>query len=629
MARLARAFEKARIRAWYWAAENRLTHYLPTKGDGRDSPGRSEREDAFSEARLLQNIHPDDRERVANAWNRAHEEHEPYEIEYRLVSTLDGVRHQHEMSNPEFDESGRYLGSFGTTQDITERHEAEDALRARELEFRIVMDNSPAAVFLKDMEGRFLQVNQRFEEWYGRATAEVLGKTSYDVFPKEYADPFAAQDREVLESMRVVERELQVPFADGSVRDVRSTKFPVLDTGGMCRGVATFNTDITDHKRTAEQLHQAQKMEAVGQLTGGVAHDFNNLLAVILGNAELADSEFGDDGPLSEYLAAVSQAANRGAELTQRLLAFSRRQALRPREVDIAALAGGMTELLRRTLGEAISIETRTGADIWKVRADPGQLENVVLNLAINARDAMPGGGQLTIESRNTRIGRSVAGTGSDLTPGDYVVLAVGDTGEGMRAEVVERAFDPFFTTKDVGKGSGLGLSMVYGFVKQSGGTVEIESEVGHGTTIRIFLPKSEGHLPREETAAPGDRPPRGRGETVLVVEDDAAVRRLVMNILGSLGYRTIAAENGLGALALIEEIPEVDLLFSDVVLPGGMSGLEIAERAMRSRPDIKVLFMSGYTESGAELADMDVALIEKPFRRAAVAEKVRAALDR
>ena len=574
-------------------------------------------------------VHREDRARYEAADADYLRKKSRFEVEYRIVRRDGEVRHLREVSEPVCDAAGTLIRTIGTTQDITAHKAAEDALRTRELEFRIVMDNSPAAVFLKDMEGRFLQVNQRFEEWYGRAAAEVLGKTSYDVFPKEYADPFAAQDREVLESMRVVERELQVPFADGSVRDVRSTKFPVLDTGGMCRGVATFNTDITDHKRTAEQLHQAQKMEAVGQLTGGVAHDFNNLLAVILGNAELADIEFGDDGPLSEYMATVGQAAGRGAELTQRLLAFSRQQALRPKEVDVAALAAGMTSLLRRTLGETITVETRASADIWTVEVDRGQLENALLNLAINARDAMPSGGHLTIEARNTRIDQRMTETDPGLTPGNYVVLAVGDTGEGMPAAVVARAFDPFFTTKDVGKGSGLGLSMVYGFVKQSGGHVEIESAAGHGTTVRIYLPKSEGGRPANEKDAPSKNPPRGRGETVLVVEDDASVRRLVVNILGELGYRTIDAEDGAGALAILEHSPKIDLLFSDMVLPGGMTGLEIAEQAKRSRPGIKILFMTGYTESRAELADMDVELIGKPFRRTAVAEKVRAALDR
>ena len=574
-------------------------------------------------------VHREDRARYEAADADYLRKKSRFEVEYRIVRRDGEVRHLREVSEPVCDAAGTLIRTIGTTQDITAHKAAEDALRTRELEFRIVMDNSPAAVFLKDMEGRFLQVNQRFEEWYGRAAAEVLGKTSYDVFPKEYADAFAAQDREVLESMRVVERELQVPFADGSVRNVRSTKFPVLDTGGKCRGVATFNTDITEHKRTAEQLHQAQKMEAVGQLTGGVAHDFNNLLAVILGNAELADIEFGDDGPLSEYMATVGQAAGRGAELTQRLLAFSRQQALRPKEVDVAALAAGMTSLLRRTLGETITVETRASADIWTVEVDRGQLENALLNLAINARDAMPSGGHLTIEARNTRIDQRMTETDPGLTPGNYVVLAVGDTGEGMPAAVVARAFDPFFTTKDVGKGSGLGLSMVYGFVKQSGGHVEIESAAGHGTTVRIYLPKSEGGRPANEKDAPSKNPPRGRGETVLVVEDDASVRRLVVNILGELGYRTIDAEDGAGALAILEHSPKIDLLFSDMVLPGGMTGLEIAEQAKRSRPGIKILFMTGYTESRAELADMDVELIGKPFRRTAVAEKVRAALDR
>ena len=336
-------------------------------------------------------------------------------------------------------------------EDITERKRAEDALRKSEMEFRVVMDNSPTAIFLKDMEGRFRQVNRRFEEWYGRAGAEVLGKTSHDIFPPTYAEAYTAQDREVLDGMRVVERDHEIPFADGRVRQVRVTKFPVVDPDGVRVGVGTVNTDITEHKRAEDQLRQAQKMEAVGQLTGGIAHDFNNLLTIILGNAELALKAVRAEDPLREFLEATTDAARRGAELMGRLLAFSRRQTLRPQVLELNMLVGGMLGLVRRSLGETIEVDTVRSPDLWEINADPAQLEGALLNLAINARDALPDGGTLTIETGNTVLGDDVARLNADLEAGPFVMLAVSDTGTGIPPEIINHVFEPFFTTKEVG----------------------------------------------------------------------------------------------------------------------------------------------------------------------------------
>jgi CheY-like chemotaxis protein len=372
-------------------------------------------------------------------------------------------------------------------------------------------------------------------------------------------------------------------------------------------------------------------MEAVGQLTGGIAHDFNNLLAVILGNAELAKDQLEADDSLNAYLDASTRAALRGAELTQRLLAFSRKQVLRPRALDVSALADGMMDFLRRTLGETISIETRHEPGPWMVEADPAQLENVILNLAINARDAMPDGGVLTFEAANADIGAGFAATNPDLAPGPYVMVAIRDTGTGIPDEIIERVFDPFFTTKEVGEGSGLGLSMVYGFARQSGGHVEIESAVGRGTTVRLYLPKARTGDAVAARPAGEKRQARGQGETILVVEDDAAVRELTTNIVTSLGYNVLDAADGEIGLAVLEAHAEVSLLLTDVVLPGRVGGPENAKKVRALRPDLKVLFMSGYTELAGVQAGRSIdeaELVRKPFRKSALAERIRAALD-
>jgi len=389
--------------------------------------------------------------------------------------------------------------------------------------------------------------------------------------------------------------------------------------------------DITERKIAEQQLRQAQKMEAIGQLTGGVAHDFNNVLSAILGNLELVDEELEPDSKLKPDIDIAIRAVNRGAELTKRLLAFSRRQALQPNPVDANRLIQGMTSLLQRTLGEPIEIEVVSAAGLWACLVDAGQLENALLNLAINARDAMPGGGHLTIETANIHLDADYAAAQGDVTPGDYVRFSVTDTGTGMAPDVIEHIFEPFFTTKDVGEGTGLGLSMIYGFVKQSGGHITIYSEEGHGTTVNLFLPKSAGAA--QQVAEPVTTEDSvGRGETILVVEDDADIRRYVVRVLSRLGYSILEAGSGEAALEVLQGSPGVDLLFSDVVLPGGRSGPDIVAEALRHRPDLKYLFMSGYAPGGmfhqGRLPE-GATLLQKPFTQHDLAQKVRDALDR
>jgi PAS domain S-box-containing protein len=520
---------------------------------------------------------------------------------------------------------------FATRQLLRDKRAAEDELSASEERFRSMVENSPAAIFLKDLDGRFRLANRRFQEWYGIAPAEVVGRTSYDIYPKAYAETYTNLDREVLETGQPREHELDVPFADGSVHRVIVTKFPVFGSDGQVIGVGTINTDVTGQRAAEAQLRQAQKMEAVGRLTGGVAHDFNNLLAVILGNLEILDDELQGDGTLHDLISTAMRAATRGGELTHRLLAFSRRQPLSPVVTDLNRHIMEMSDLLRRTLGETIEVEIALGTDLRCTKADPAELEAALINLAFNARDAMPGGGTLTIETADADLDETYAAANEEVTAGPYLVLSISDSGHGMAPEVRAQAIDPFFTTKEVGEGSGLGLSMVYGFIKQSGGHIEIESDPGQGTTVRLYFPECNEEETPTVKPDPGDAMPKGDGEYILVVEDDPDLRDLTESIIAGLGYQVHAVADSDAALAALDERPDIDLLFTDVVLPGGTSGAELAKQAQALCPALKVVYTSGYPEdvidAGGEL-DEDVVLIAKPYRKAVLARQIRWTLD-
>jgi signal transduction histidine kinase/ActR/RegA family two-component response regulator/HAMP domain-containing protein len=403
---------------------------------------------------------------------------------------------------------------------------------------------------------------------------------------------------------------------------------PIFDATERLTGAVVVAHDATETKETERQLRQSQKLDAIGQLTGGVAHDFNNILTVITGTAEILADGVADRPHLLTIARMIDQAADRGAELTRHLLAFARRQPLEPRNVDINNLVLDTAQLLRPTLGEHVEIESMLDPDVEPALIDPSQLSTALLNLAVNARDAMPNGGKLTLETGNVVLDESYARGNVEVKPGNYVMVAVSDTGSGIPANLRDRVFEPFFTTKAVGRGTGLGLSMVYGFVKQSNGHVKIYSEEGYGTTIKLYLPRASA---KADAPLATVTPMKGGDETIMVVEDDALVRNFVVTQLHSLGYKTMTAANGNAALMQIDDGATFDLLFTDVIMPGGMNGRQLADIVVARRPSVKVLYTSGYTENAIVhhgRLDAGVLLLAKPYRKSDLARMLRAALE-
>ncbi len=514
------------------------------------------------------------------------------------------------------------------TRDISERKRTENILRENEQRLRDYAESSADWFWEMDSDLSFTYLSPNVERILGVAPEWHYGKTREDLLGDVHNSDAWNEHLKALREHRAF-RNFEY-FRVGNGVDpiwLRTSGVPVFAEDGAFLGYRGTGSDITERKQAEERLRQAQKMEAVGQLTGGIAHDFNNLLAIILGNAEMLKEGLGDDRMLAEN---VILAANRGGELTHQLLAFSRRQPLSPRLTNFDELVAGMTDMLRRTLGETIEIETKSTPKLWQTEVDPGQSENAVLNLAINARDAMADGGVLLIETANINISDPLDSEAAGVEPGDYVMLAVTDSGVGVAPDVLEHVFEPFFTTKEVGQGSGLGLSMVYGFANQSGGYVSIDSEIGRGTTVKVFLPRAWTSDQWAERQLAGEEP-LGRGESVLLVEDETGVRTLTATLLGRLGYAVIEARDGGSAVATLESDARVDLLLTDVVLPGAMSGPKIAEEARLLRSGIKVLFMSGYPDqilrsNGPLVRGAEV--LRKPFGRIHLAQKVRNTLD-
>jgi len=521
----------------------------------------------------------------------------------------------------------------GIIHDLSERKASDLALREAVARLEAVVNTAVDGVILIDADGTIQMFNPACERLFGYAAAEVEGRNVKILMPTpfhEQHDGYLKNYHRTGERKIIgIGREVMGMRKDGST-------FPMDLSVGEARqdGSPIFVGiihDLTDRKRTEEQLVQAQKMEAVGQLSGGIAHDFNNLLTVIIGNAEFLNNTLKARPDLKKMAEHIVAAGERGAELTQRLLAFSRRQTLQPTRMDCNTMIDVLHTLLRRTLREDIEIRTMLDPALEAAYADAVQLESAILNLALNAQDAMPDGGTLTIHTTNVPLDAEYRLHHPEVPEGNYVVIAVTDDGQGMAPETLERVFEPFFTTKEVGKGSGLGLSMVYGFVKQSNGHVSIYSEPGLGTTVRLYLPAASGGEARGEPLVASEVRTVGGRETVLVAEDDPFVRSYAMACLTGLGYRAIAAADGHEALEELAKGTLIDLLFTDIVMPGGMNGWDLAEKAKSMRPGLKILFTSGYaveTLVSRGRAAHGTALLNKPYRQADLARRLREALD-
>ncbi|MFP5391121.1 MAG: response regulator [Gammaproteobacteria bacterium] len=589
---------------------------------------------------------------------------------------------------PIVDENGQVLGIFSQGSDVTEQvrnarflaekqeelertiaertHALEatrkalalaDQLQISNVFFQSLFEQAPGFIcVLKGPDHVFELVNQAYRDLTG--DRDLIGKPVREALPEVEGQGFTQLLNDVYRTAQpVVGQGVQLELRDASQRSViRYVDFvyqPILSANGEPVGIFVQGSDVTRQKlaqdevaryqkeleqlvqaRTAElqnaqaALQHSQKLEAIGKLTGGVAHDFNNILQVIGGNLQLArELALRDDRPLKhlQQLDAALGAVERGAKLSAQLLAFARRQPLQPSVVNPARIVQQMDELLRRAVGETVAVETVRAAGLWNTFVDPYQLENVILNLAINARDAMPHGGKLTIELANAMLDDQYVGTQHDLTPGQYVLFAISDNGSGMPREVLDRACEPFFTTKPEGQGTGLGLSMAYGFVKQTGGHFQIYSEVGHGTTIKMYFPRS--YKAEASEPAPVSGPVTGGSETILVVEDDPNVQATVVEMLRSLGYKVMKADNAAAALVILNSGLPIDLLFTDVVMPGEMRSPELARQARLLHPNIEVLFTSGYTQNAIVhdgKLDAGVQLLSKPYGRDQLARKVR-----
>lgn len=593
-------------------------------------------------AAFFRGIHGEDSERVQAEVARAIKTGDPFVSEYRLVQSDGSVRwvvaHGRCMLSPD----GRPLRFPGASFDITDRKRAEERLRElnSDLERQVVERSSergttwqvsPHLLSVIDLGGgKFLRVNPAWKEALGWSEAEMVGASYGNFLHPDDIAPSQAAFEDVMRGIPVLDFENRYRAKDGAYRWLSWVAVP---EDGRLYSTAR---DITAEKQRAEalaaaedSLRQSQKMEAVGQLTGGLAHDFNNLLTGISGSLQMLQMRIaqGRMDAVERYISVAQGAVKRAASLTHRLLAFSRRQTLDAKPTNVNRLIAGMEDLIRRTVGPSIHIEVVGAGGLWLTLVDPNQLENALLNLCINAKDAMPEGGRLTIETANKWLDERAAKQ-RDLTPGQYVSLCVTDTGTGMTPDVISHAFDPFFTTKPFGEGTGLGLSMIYGFARQSGGQIRIYSEVGRGTTMCLYLPRHDSEDISEDLSAANTRASAtGHGEVVLVIDDEPSIRMLIAEVLEEQGYASIEASDGPSGMRVLESSVRIDLLITDVGLPNGMNGRQIADAALALRPGLKVLFITGYAENavlGNGQLGKGMQVIAKPFDMELLADKIR-----
>jgi PAS domain S-box-containing protein len=539
----------------------------------------------------------------------------------------DGTTFPMHLSVGEF-KAGEARYFTGTILDLSAQRAAEKRFEHEQALFRSIFESLPDPLVVCDTAGSIRLVNPSFAKVFGFTEAEVLGESVKRLLERagdpelflgaDPAPPAAPGKHQAARFRR----------KSGELFPATTVQAAVVGSSGSRLGHLVLIHDATTERQQEALLLQAQRMEAVGQLTGGVAHDFNNLLTVILGNIELLEPKLAD--ALSQSLAGEArEAAEMGARLTDRLLTFARRQRLETQSINLNEFVLGLTELMRRTIGTPIDLSTALSPDLWPTMADPGQVESAVVNLVINARDAMPDGGRLLIETFNATLDADDVANIPDMAAGNYVVLSVADTGHGMTPEVQAHAFEPFFTTKAAGKGSGLGLATIYGFARQSGGNVSIYSEPGNGTTVNLYLPRAGAGTAEEAASATAEVHP-GSGETVLVVEDDDRVRRLTARRLQDLGYRVLEAGHAAEALAVLGDAPDVDIVFSDLVMPGGMSGFDLARQVRERFPGVRVILTSGYSAelmSQSDLAQLDLQVLRKPYRQADLGRVLRSVL--
>ena len=628
-AMLEHAEEMAHLGSWeadyeedsvIWSDEIfRIIGVAPSEFDGRRTT-------------FLRYVHPEDRERIAHHFEGLRM---GQDMEYTCrVLRPDGEERMvyvHGMVTDVIDGVARQ--ARGTLQDITESKRAQDALRDSEADLARAQEISHLGSWTWDVEADQVHWSAEHYRIFGLDPGgPALTYAAFiSMLHEDDRESVMAGIEEALRSESTFDREYRLVRPDGQIRLARSIGQVELGKNGKPRRVTGTVQDITERSQVEEQLRQAQKMEAIGRLAGGIAHDFNNLLAVILGNLELIGERVNGDDAVTSMVERGLTASERGAALTHRLLAFSRKQTLRPATIDLNEQVSNMTDMLTRTLSETIEIRTRGALNLWPCYTDQSQLENALLNLSINARDAMPDGGTLTIETVNISLGEESAAAEADVEPGDYVVLVISDTGTGIEPESLEHVFEPFFTTKEVGKGTGLGLSMVYGFAKQSSGTATISSEPGEGTTVKLYLPRAKEAADAQNARLATARTPTSKGEKILVVEDDAEVRALAVRLLTRFGYEIAEAGSAEAALETMKHAAPIDLLLTDVVLPGAMNGPELVAEIRRQSPATKQLYMTGYAEQALNDQhglDGKTRVLHKPFRMAELANTVRSVLD-
>lgn len=584
---------------------------------------------------FLKHVHPEDRKNVEQNITAAVERDSPYSVEHRIVKKDGSIRIVHEIGYVERNEAGRAVHMLGNVHDITERKQAERKLQESEQQVRLLLDSTAEAIYGFDTSGNCTFINPACLAMLEYEKPEdCLGHNMHQLIHHSHRDgsPYPEQECPISKAYRSggqahVDDEV-FWRADGTSFDVEFWAHPIIQDGNTVGCVVTF-LDITDRKIAERELRQAQKMEVVGQLTGGVAHDFNNILQVITGFSHIARKSLDNDDPNAGHLDKVLQAAQRAADLTQQLLAFSRQQVHQPRPVEINELIANLFKMLGRVIAENINLSHNFQEHLSLVMADAGMIEQVLLNLCINARDAMPGGGQIAISTEDFAASKEFCENQSWAVPGNYVLISVSDTGTGMSREIQDKIFEPFFTTKEVGKGTGLGLAMAYGTIQQHGGDILVYSEEGVGTTFKIYLPTAEPGEQGMEDAIESSAP--GGTETILVAEDEHAVLGLVTSLLEDKGYSVIQATNGLEALDKIAEYADsVDLVILDIVMPQ-LGGREVFEKIKEINPALPVIFSTGYAANAIDkefLESNDLRLISKPFTPNELYLNVREAID-